>query len=173
MKFKVRTFLVSIALCLCLFGCGDEGVLLNDLVPSGPSPLRDVGPVPEDIQSIIWGKDVDTLMVELKAALAGDRNIRADSLIHKICLRREQEAYYTKYISAGGVAIIGNGYIPNNYFYVARDIVLGMTRKRPELREHLSPTRENRPGVSQHPIRHDDTGRTTPSPQIPYDSCTF
>jgi len=177
MQLKFKTFFVSIAIgvCLCLFGCGDEGVLLDELVPSGPSPLVDVGPVPDDIKEIIWGKDVDTLKAELEDALDGvytnadgqkvfDPNgLHADALIHQICLRREREAYYTKYINAGGVAIMGNGYIKNRFFYAARDIVMGMTRKRPELRELLSPSREDRPGVMQpHLIRPNGNRLATP-----------
>lgn len=179
MKPRFKCFFLWTALCLCLLSCGDEGVLLNDLVPSGPSPLIDVGPVPEDIQAMVWGKDVDTLKVELEDALDGvytavdgvfagrmindPDGIHADLLIHRICLRREQEAYYTKYINAGGVAIMGNGYIDNRFFYAARDIVMSMTRKKPELREHLSPSRENRPGAMQADGWHDVTRRATPS----------
>ena len=159
---KLKFFSVFAIFLFCVFGCGDEGVLLDGLVPTAP-PLSDVGPVPPDIQEIIWGKDVDTLMAELEAAIEGDRDILVESLIHQICLRREQEAYYTKYINAGGVAIMGNDYIDDRFFYAARDIVLGMTWKRPELREQLSPMRENRPGAIQQDGRHDVTGRVTVS----------
>ena len=164
---KLKSFFVFFLLLFCVFGCGDEGVLLDGLVPSGPSPLRDVGPVPEDIQAILWGKDVDTLMVELETAFTLapgiDRDIQTKHLIHKICLRREQEAFHSKYISAGGVAIMGNKILDDRFFYVARDLVLGMTHKRPELRELLSPSRENRPGATQHPPQHDVTRHQTPS----------
>ena len=164
---KLKSFFVFFLLLFCVFGCGDEGVLLDGLVPSGPSPLRDVGPVPEDIQAILWGKDVDTLMVELETAFTLapgiDRDIQTKHLIHKICLRREQEAFHSKYISAGGVAIMGNKILDDRFFYVARDLVLGMTHKRPELRELLSPSRENRPGATQHPPQHDVTRQQTPS----------
>ena len=166
MKFK--TFFVLIALCFCLLSCGDEGILLNDLAPSAPpAESLGVGPVPEDIQNIIWGTDVDTLKAELNAALDAGDDIRADTLIHKICLRRAQEAYHRKYISAGGVAIMGNRHIHDIHYYAARDIVLGMTQKRSELRELLTPSRERRPGATQHPaFLHDVTGQTTPSPKF-------
>ena len=167
-----------IALCLCLLSCGDEGVLLDGLVPSGPSPLADVRPVPEDIQAILWGPNVDARMAALKETFNSDNDpdgILASFHIHGICLRREQEAYYTKYISAGGVAIMGNGYLKDRFFYAARDIVLGMTQKRPELRELLSPSREDRPGggggggggaMQPHLIRHDGNRFTTPDPKF-------
>ena len=47
-------------------------------------------------------------------------------------------AYYTKYIDAGGIAIVGNHYVRDEQFYVAREVILHMTSKRPELREPLS-----------------------------------
>ena len=47
-------------------------------------------------------------------------------------------AYYTKYIDAGGVAIVGNRYVEDGQFYTAREIVLLMTSKHPELREQLT-----------------------------------
>ena len=54
------------------------------------------------------------------------------------------ELYYTKYIDAGGVAILGSGYIPDQYFYAARELVLEMTSKRPELRGLLAFTDQER-----------------------------
>lgn len=175
-------FLILMALCFYVYGCGDEGIetVLHD-IGAAPSVEGIIGPVPAHVKEICWGKDVKTLKAELENALDaldggfytnedGERvhdpnGIRADSLIHQICLRREQEAYYTKYISAGGVAIMGNGYIDDRFFYAAREIVLGMTQKRPELRPLLTPSRENRPGATQNSIRHDVTGRTTLSPK--------
>ena len=164
------TFFVLIAFCFCLLGCNDEGLRFNDVVLNEPiDSLFEVGSVPLDIQSIIWGKDIDTLMAELDDTMEGESNpddIWAKHLIHKICLRREQEAYYQKYISAGGVAIMGDKLIPDRFFFVARDIVFSMTQKHPELRELLTPSRENRSGATQHPFLHDVTGRTTPSPKF-------
>ena len=177
MKMKIR-FLLLIFLCLSIFGCGDEGIekVLHD-IGAAPTVQGVVGPVPDHIKEMCWGKNVETLMAELEDAIDGiytneegqtvhdPDGIYADLLIHYICLRREQEAYYTKYISAGGVAIMGNGVVDDRFFYTARQIVLSMTQKRPELRPLLSPSRENRPGATQHSIRHDLTGRTTPSPK--------
>lgn len=166
MKMKIRLFLVLILFCSGIFGCGDEGIekILHDIGAAPPAPGV-VGPVPDHVKEICWGKDVETLMAELDDALDRDSVVAADRLIHWICLRREQEAYYTKYISAGGVAIMGNGVVDDRFFYTARQIVLSMTQKHPELRPLLSPSRENRSSATQHPIRHNLTGRTTPSPK--------
>ena len=164
---KLKISFVLMAFCLCLLSCGDEGVLLDGLVPTAPlASLSDVGPVPEDVKKMLWGRDADTLMAAFKASIieadANGRDIDIAGDIHHICLRREREAYYEKYISAGGVVIMGNGYIDDRFFYAARDIVLGMTQKRPELRAVLTPSLENRPGATQMDTRHDVTGRYTP-----------
>lgn len=160
---KIKSFFVLILLCLFIWACGDEGVLLDGLVPTAPVALPDVGPVPPDIQEIIWGKDVDTLLADLEDAIDSDRE---DDVVkwklHQICYRRAVDAYYTKYINAGGVAIMGNGHLDDRLFYAARDIVLGMTFKRPELREVLSPSRDHRPGATLLPGIHDVTKRLTP-----------
>ena len=144
---KLKTFFVLIALCFCLLSCGNEGILLDGLAPTAPlADMLVVGPVPEDIKEILWGPDVDTLREELKDAINRDAHSGyLDVQINRICLRREQERYYEKYISAGGIAIMGHGYIDDRIFYAARDLALGMTQKRPELRTLLSPSREDRP----------------------------
>ena len=144
---RKRIFLILIALCFYLYGCGDEGIetVLHDIGAAPPAPGV-VGPVPDPIKAIIWGEDVETLMAVLEDALDRD-SAHAAYYVHKICYRRAQEVYYTKYISAGGIAIMGNGYIDDRFFYEARDIALGMTQKRPELRALLTPSLESRPGA--------------------------
>ena len=160
---RKQLFLILIVLCFGFYGCGDEGIetVLYD-IGAAPSAQGVVGPVPESIKEIIWGKDVETLKVKLETALANDSGAE-DSLIHAICYRREREAYYQKYIDAGGIAIMGNGHIDDRLFYAARDIALGMTQKRPELRAMLTPSSENRPGATQLDTQHDVTKRSTPS----------
>ena len=158
---KIKFFLVFSIFLFSVLGCGDEGIenVLHDL-SAAPAAQVAVTEVPPEIKEIIWGRDVDTLMAELKDVLDDgiytnkdgrtvydNANVHPPSLISQICLRREQEVYYKKYISAGGVAIMGNRYIEDRFYYAARDIVLGMTSKRPELRALLSPSRERRPGT--------------------------
>lgn len=166
MKRKLL-FLILIALCF-VSGCGDEGVLLEDIVATAPSAEAVIGPVPIETQEIIWGKDIPTLMEELEDFLEKDFDGFAEKRIAQICLRREQEAYYLKYINAGGVAIMGHKTVDDRFFYAARDIVLGMTQKRPELRALLTPSRENRPGATRRDGTHDVTGLATPSRKFRY-----
>ena len=51
--------------------------------------------------------------------------------------------YYTKYIDAGGIAIVGGNLVADRHFQIARHIVLVMTSKVPGLRDVLS---YNQPG---------------------------
>lgn len=48
-----------------------------------------------------------------------------------------QKAFYTKYIDAGGIAIVANNKVEDVFLIAARDAVLLMTSKYPELRERL------------------------------------
>ena len=47
-------FLTIMVLLFCVWGCGDEGMLLNDLAPSAPSLAEGVTAVPAHIQSLLW-----------------------------------------------------------------------------------------------------------------------
>lgn len=113
----MKYFMIFVFALLCLFGCGEERMegVLHDLAPPAQDAVTAVREVPPEIQELLWG-DRDALLAEA------------------------QRAYYTKYIDAGGVAIIGNSLVDDEIFLFARDIVLEMTSKRPEIREKLSPS---------------------------------
>ncbi|MDE0317731.1 MAG: hypothetical protein OXM61_22865 [Candidatus Poribacteria bacterium] len=51
--------------------------------------------------------------------------------------RALQKAFYTKYIDAGGIAIVANNKVEDVFLIAARDAVLLMTSKYTELRERL------------------------------------
>lgn len=152
----------TLFLAIGIGGCSDERfshpmelVFFNESVAT-EAPPSIIGPVPPELQEIFWGKDVDTLMAELKDVMedgiletdAGpvrdSANIMPKYLVDRICQRKLLTTYYTKYINAGGVAIIGNDYISDRYFYAAEEIVMVMTAKYPEIREHLTPTHKKR-----------------------------
>ena len=167
-KRRIWVSILIVAQCFWLYSCGDEGIrtTLHDL-GAAPAAVGFIAPVPKEIQDIIWGKDVPTLMTELQAYLEKGFDSFAQGTIHKICLRREQEAYYSKYIDAGGVAIMGHKIIEDRLFYAARDLALGMTQKRPELRTMLTPTHAERPGTKRDGI-HAETGLPVPSRKFRY-----
>ena len=125
-----------ILLLLCCWGCGDTPISVMELVlpdsndtaePPGKDvtmPLFEIeaifatvgevhSPIPDDVYEDLWGH----------WTLAGLSTPRS---------------YYTKFIDAGGIAIVGGDTIPNGAFQEARHIVLVMTAKLPALREALS-----------------------------------
>ena len=114
----IRRFFVFV-FCLCVSGC-DEGMLISEQVFSVAPVETTVGPLPEDLQTLFFG--------DLEVLTDTEREYYS-----------EYRAYYTKYIDAGGVAIIGHSSVDDVHFYNAREVILTMTSKRPELRERLTP----------------------------------
>ena len=126
-----------LSLCALLFlvlcwGCGDtppsvmEMVLPDkDMPPNadamGPFEIEAIfategevhSPIPDDVYEDLWGH----------WTLAGLSTPRS---------------YYTKFIDADGIAIVGGDTIPDGAFQEARHIVLVMTAKLPALRKALS-----------------------------------
>ena len=70
-------------------------------------------PIPDDIYELLWGHWT-------AAGLSAPRD------------------YYTKYIDAGGIAIVGGDGVNDGLFQAARHVVLVMTSKVPGLREALA-----------------------------------
>lgn len=109
---KIVRFFLFISFCLYLLGCGDAETHRSELT-----------------KLLITGdSDVEVTGIPPKLTEMYKAHYYADE-----CL-----AYYTKYIDAGGIAIVGNRYVRDEQFYVAREVILLMTSKRPELRQPLS-----------------------------------
>ena len=170
---RFLSFLGLTLLFSCIYGCSDEymsqpvkTVFFTPPIWLNNAPADStIGPVPEDLANLLWG-DLDDFMAQLKdvmedGILETDKgpvhdmnNLMPEYLIDRICQIKRQRAYYQKYIDAGGVAIMGDAFLEDRYFYATRDVVLGMTSKMPELREYLSPIdteRENLTGKIQVP----------------------
>lgn len=105
-------------------------------------PATTIGSVPPDVQTLLWG-DRDALLQQLLDLQTGDEG-EATALLDQICLIDAQREYYTKYVDAGGIAIIGDRHVSDKFFFAAQEIVLTMTSKRPELRGLLSPAQDFR-----------------------------
>ena len=167
---RLLSFLGLILLFSCVCGCSDEymsqpvkTVFFTPPIWLNTAPAEGtIGPVPEDLANLLWG-DLDNLIATFESI---PPNQPRDYYIIQIALVREQRAFYGKYINAGGVAILGNAALDDICFYTARDAVLGMTSKMPELREYLSPIegeRENFTGKLRVPdsefrmVIHDPT----------------
>lgn len=138
----VRLFLfLSIWLCVC--GCSDERLshpiemVFFDGVGEVDVPATTIGGVPPEVQVLLWG-DRDALMQQLLDLGDGD-DLVATKLIKRIYLIDKQRGHYTKYLDAGGIAILGDQYVYDNVLYATQEAILAMTSKRPDLRDFLTP----------------------------------
>ena len=140
---------VILSLSLC-WGCGDPPNSIMEMVlPDKDMPTAEEPPAPIDEVP----PSVDTMgLSEMEAILASTGEVLSpipDNVYEqlwgewtKVGLTTPRR-YYTKYIDAGGIAIVGGDLAEDVWFQKARHIVLVMTSKLPGLREALS---ANQPG---------------------------
>ena len=142
---------VILSLCLC-WGCGDPPNSVMELVlpdnnDTAEPPGENAIPVTEDVTEAI-PPSVDAMgLSEMEAILASKGEVLSpipDAVYEqlwgewtKVGLTTPRR-YYTKYIDAGGIAIVGGNLAEDVWFQKARHIVLIMTSKLPGLREALS-----------------------------------
>lgn len=98
-------------LAIFAIGCADEALLT--ILDGGSDPVITAPP------DEIW-EAIQTMRIE--------RNIDLTA----------QKAFYTKYIDAAGIAILANAGVADEHLIEARQIIISLTAKRPELREMLS-----------------------------------
>lgn len=150
---KIKQLCALLLLAGILAGCSDERLaqpietLFFD--PDGDNAeilqLGTIGPVPPEIQAHLFDRfgTREELLDRLVDFDWDDENVnvefQANWHIRVICDMDRQRSYYQKYIDAGGVAIVGAGTVPDEYFISARQIILQMTAKSPEIRERLRP----------------------------------
>lgn len=134
-KYEIK---VMILLCLCLCGCSDGGI--QNTLRNLSAPSADITNVPIEIQELLWDNR-EYLVEKLSVVQQDDTQPDWVSEVYRTKIRRvdQQRLYYTKYIDADGIAIMGNAFVTDAEFLIARDIVLRMTTKRPEMRKLLSP----------------------------------
>lgn len=125
MLFIRHRLILFILCCLCVIGCGDvRDGMLKVHITGGDSEVEITG-IPPEL--------VEMYKTELRVFYKHEYQKEAyEAQLAKYL------AYYTKYIDAGGIAIVGNRYVRDEQFYVAREVILQMTSKYPEMREPLS-----------------------------------
>ena len=137
MKVRILLFLV---IYLCISGCSDEGIMLSEqVIESGLLEDGVVTDIPPEVWEIL--KYVREERVRWYERALQSSNIWQDDLdaavIRAEQIKAAQETFYTKYIDAGGIAIVGNAEVANKHLLEARRVVLTMTLKYPVLRERL------------------------------------
>lgn len=158
MLFLNRTLTLFFILLLPVcWGCGDTPTSVMELVlpdsndtaePPGENAIPATEAVAEEMPP-----SVNTMgLSEMEVILASEGEVHSpipDDVYEqlwgewtKVGLTTPRR-YYTKYIDAGGIAIVGGDLAEDVWFQKARHIVLIMTSKLPGLREALS---SNQPG---------------------------
>ena len=132
-------FFVYGVLFLCICGCGDEVVVSRqvlEIVSPSDAVVTDVPPAVWEILKYVREERVRWYEHALKSS-----NIWQDDLEAEVqraeSIRVAQEAFYTKYIDAGGITIIADAGVEDKHLLEARQVVLIMTSKYPVLRERL------------------------------------
>ena len=135
-------YVFLIVLCLSVCGCGEEQLTQQFGLVIGEE-VSEITGVPPEIQELLW-LDPATETEKLLALQEGETQFPQpdwveDAIKFRICVAEQQRVYYTKYIDADGIAILGNSDVTDTEFRIARAIVLRMIAKRPEIREWLTP----------------------------------
>ena len=165
---KIITF-VCLTFVVLSIGCfdGDRGVL-TELLPDAARPVQVrepltaeiavgtgselvVSPVPTEIEDALWGSwDTTRERLEWLLSLPELPPIeRTESTVGSpftsFCIQVHRRLFYDKYIDADGIAILAPSArtsldgVRDEFLCAAREIILTMTSKRPELREVMSP----------------------------------
>ena len=92
-------------------------MLSEQVIESGLLAERSVSDVPEAVWEAMWNQ---------KYLAEPEESVKA-----------EQRAFYTKYIEAGGIAILAPAVVADRYLLEARQVVLTMTLRVPALRDRL------------------------------------
>ena len=130
---------ILVLVCLCVSGCGDEGVLYSDLVINrevlGEGVVTEIPPEIWEILKYVREHGLRSnqrIGRDVMGVEAFDAEVKRVEQIKTL-----QEAFYTKYINAGGIAVVANADVTDKQLIEARRVVLTMTSKHPVLRERL------------------------------------
>ena len=152
---QIKLFFLILILCICIFGC-DEGMIdpmqLVDIVSQYETTVQTE--LPDDVLAAMKIQ-ADLLSNSVHRQIHGEQHISElttpeqvqiwneqrqwliDNGYDKIDFHELQKAYYTKYIDAAGIAIVAPQHTRTKYLIDARDAIVVMTSKHPELRERF------------------------------------
>ena len=152
---QISLFFLILILCLSPFGC-DEGMIdpmqLADIVSHYDTTVQTE--LPDDVLAAMKIK-ADQMSNTVHGRIHGEQHIQEtttpeqvqiwndqrqwllDNGYDKIDFHELQKAYYTKYIDAAGITIVAPQHTRTKYLLDARDAIVVMTSKHPELRERF------------------------------------
>ena len=153
---QIKLFFLIFIICFCIIGC-DEGMIdpmqLVDIVSQYETTVQTE--LPDEVLAAMKLK-ADEMSKIVHILIHGEQHITElttpedvqnfqelrqwliDNGYDKIDYFYElQKAYYTRYIDAAGIAIVGPTHLRAKDLLDARDAIVVMTSKHPELRERL------------------------------------
>ena len=153
---QIKLFFLILILCICIIGC-DEGMIdpmqLADIVSQYETTVQTELPdevlaamklKADEMSKIVHSRiHVEQHITELTTPedvqnYQERRQWMIDNGYDKIDYFHElQKSYYTKYIDAASIAIVAPTHTRTKYLLDARDAIVVMTSKHPELRERL------------------------------------
>ena len=156
--YQIKLFFLIFIICICIIGC-DEGMIdpmqLTQVVDNISHYETTVqNKIPDDVLAAMKIQ-ADLLSNSVHRRIHGEQHITElttpeqvqhwndqrqwflDNGYDKIDFHELQKSYYTKYIDAAGIAIVGPTHLRTKYLIDARDAIVVMTSKHPELRERL------------------------------------
>ena len=142
---KIKLFFYLLIFCLCPFGCFEDisnPLQVTDITSPYGEPIVQTEIPTEVLTAMKLKADEKHEWIRITLAGTHESQIEEQKLIlengfDKIDLHELQKAYYKRYIDAGGIAIVGPETLADADLIHARDIILVMTSRYPELRERL------------------------------------
>lgn len=144
---KQHLTFIFIFISIFIFGCGDRSNL--DIL-HGAGPDLGENTVYTELPPEVWetirryrDNEVENHEIFRNRYLgtehytAEDEQVYAELIAEAAALKEREKAYYNRYIDADGIAIVGNSHTPDKYFVDAKNIILIMTSKHPDLRNQL------------------------------------
>ena len=141
----MRYFCVLLTmLCFCLFGCADElphpmqvVEIMSQLETAVETEIPAEVLAAMKIQADVMSARVTNILAQTDEQWVEIQQYLIENNFADIDFHAQQKAFYTRYIDAGGIAIIGTDTVTDENFLGARDVILVMTSKHPELKERL------------------------------------
>ena len=142
---NVKLYFTLLIVCLCIFGCFEDisnPLQVTDITSPYGEPVVQTEIPPEVLAAMKLKADRKHLYIRVTLAGTHESQIEQQELILEngfdtIDFHELQKAYYKRYIDAGGIAIVGPETVADEDLIHARDIILVMTSKYPEIRERL------------------------------------
>lgn len=150
---KFNLLFLLLFLCISIFGCDEEIAnptqleqILHGIEPQVqteiPADVLAAMKIQADemsrwVEFILNSPDDPGWILKDPESILEEQKLILERGYDKIDFHELQKAFYTRYIDAGGIAIVGPDSVTDAHYIAAKDTILIMTHKFPILRERL------------------------------------